>query len=92
MYIVGNGSSMDYLRWYQDFSAGRLPEVWVLSISIWFYRFLMLAWALWLAHSLIKWMGWAWRQFSFEGLWRKLTFRRKQTEQGQSIKSGLNER
>ncbi len=77
MYIVGNGSSMDYLRWYQDFSEGKLPGVWVLSISIWFYRFLMLAWALWLAHSLIKWLGWAWRQFSFEGLWRKFQFHRK---------------
>ncbi len=77
MYIVGNGSSMEYLRWYQDFSAGKLPGSWVLSISIWFYRFLMLAWALWLAHSLIKWLGWAWQQFSSEGLWRKLSFRRK---------------
>lgn len=77
MYIVGNGSSMDYLRWYQDFSAGELPASWIFSISIWFYRFLMLAWALWLAHSLIKWLGWAWRQFSFEGLWRKFQFHRK---------------
>ncbi|MCK5878853.1 MAG: hypothetical protein KAH24_03680, partial [Holophagae bacterium] len=80
MYIVGNGSSIDYLRWYQDFSAGKLPGSWVLSISIWFYRFLMLAWALWLAHSLIKWLGWAWRQFSFEGLWQKFSFRRKSRE------------
>ena len=84
MYIVGNGSSMDYLRWYQDFSEGKLPGVWVLSISIWFYRFLMLAWALWLAHSLIKWLAWAWQQFSSDGLWRKMSFRRKSQNPEQS--------
>jgi hypothetical protein len=29
----------------------------------------MLAWALWLAASLLKWVAWAWRCFSEGGAW-----------------------
>jgi hypothetical protein len=31
----------------------------------------MLAWALWLANSLLNWLRWGWGCFSAGGLWRK---------------------
>jgi hypothetical protein len=31
----------------------------------------MLAWALWLANSLVGWLKWAWEQFSDGGLWAR---------------------
>jgi hypothetical protein len=36
------------------------------------YRILMLLWALWLAHSLLKWLRWGWGCFSEGGLWRRI--------------------
>lgn len=71
MQIAGNGSSAQGLRWYQDRFDTALPSAWVLSISIWFYRGLMLLWALWLANSLLNWLRWGWEQYSAGGLWRK---------------------
>lgn len=71
MQIAGNGSSAFDLRWYQDRFDGTLPSAWVLSVSIWFYRGLMLLWALWLANSLLNWLRWGWSQYSSGGLWKK---------------------
>lgn len=71
MQIAGNDSSATQLRWFQDRYADQLPTAWVLSVSIWFYRVLMLLWALWLANSLLSWLRWGWTRFSAGGLWRK---------------------
>ncbi|MGQ0621878.1 MAG: hypothetical protein ACT4QA_18485 [Panacagrimonas sp.] len=71
MQIAGNGSTASELRWFQDRFAETLPRAWVLSVSIWFYRGLMLLWALWLANSLLNWLRWGWEQFSAGGLWRR---------------------
>jgi hypothetical protein len=71
MQIAGNGSSAYQLMWYQDRFHDALPRAWVLSVSIWFYRGLMLIWALWLANSLLNWLRWGWSQYSEGGLWRK---------------------
>jgi hypothetical protein len=77
MQIEGNGSYGSHLAWYQDRVdnidglGGLLPRPWVLSVSMWWYRGLMLAWALWLAGSLIRWVPWAWNSFSAGGLWRQ---------------------
>jgi hypothetical protein len=67
MFISGNGSSRTMLRWFEARCAGELPQPYCLSISIWWYRLLMLLWALWLAASLIRWLGWGWRQFNAGG-------------------------
>ena len=67
MFIIGNGSSRTMLRWYQSRCETLLPNPGCLSISIWWYRLLMLVWALWLASSLIRWLRWAWQQFSTGG-------------------------
>jgi hypothetical protein len=77
MRIAGNGSSAYQLDWYQDRSAGPLPTAWAISIPILFYRGLMLAWSLWLAYALLRWLGWAWQCFSAGGLWRRLPQRQE---------------
>lgn len=71
MQIAGNDSTRYDLYWYQDRFATALPEAWVLSVSIWFYRGLMLLWALWLANSLLNWLRWGWTQYAQHGLWKK---------------------
>jgi hypothetical protein len=76
MQVSGNGSDASTLRWFQDRVDGRLPQAWVLSVPIVLYRVAMLAWALWLALSMMKWLRWAWRAFSLGGLWRKSPPRR----------------
>lgn len=64
MFILGNGSTRTALRWFEARSDGTLPQPYCFSVSIWWYRLLMLVWALWLAASLIRWLRWAWQQFS----------------------------
>ncbi len=64
MFIRGNGSTRTLLRWYEARCDGALPQPQCFSISVWWYRLLMLLWALWLATSLIRWLAWGWRQFS----------------------------
>ena len=71
MFITGNGSSRTVLRWFQARSEALLPRPGCLSISIWWYRLLMLAWALWLAASLIRWLRWGWGNFSEGGFFRR---------------------
>jgi hypothetical protein len=71
MQITGNGSSAPQLQWYQDRSPARLPQAWVFSVPLYLYRGLMLAWALWLAFALLRWLTWGWGCFSQGGLWRR---------------------
>jgi hypothetical protein len=70
MEVAGAGSSERLLRWYFDRTPGTLPEVWVLTASLWVWRSVMLLWALWLAHELVGWLQWAWRELSSAGVWK----------------------
>jgi len=70
MQISGNGSSSQLLRWYQDIAPGRFPVAWIVSLPMLVYRLFMLAWSLWLAFALLKWVIWGWQSFSMSGLWR----------------------
>jgi hypothetical protein len=72
MQIVGYGSTAYQLNWYQDRVQDMLPQALVVSVPLMVYRLLMLAWALWLAYSLLKWLKWAWQCFSTGGLWRSV--------------------
>ena len=71
MFIRGNGSGRTALHWYQARCGTLLPEPGAYTVSIWWYRFLMLAWALWLAASLIRWLRWGWTQCNTGGFFRK---------------------
>jgi len=71
MFIIGNGSTRTALQWYLARCESVLPEVGCFSISIWWYRLLMLVWALWLAAALIGWLRWAWTQFSSGGVFHR---------------------
>lgn len=71
MHVAGNQSSAHSLNWYQDKSPAKLPIATVISAPIGIYRFLMLAWSLWLAISLIDWLKWGWNCFAANGLWQK---------------------
>ncbi|MBR9981644.1 MAG: hypothetical protein KFF50_11505, partial [Desulfatitalea sp.] len=73
------------LHWTQDHMTGALPQPWVLSLPVWVYRLLMLAWSLWLALALLKWLKWGWQCIGHDGLWRKVTLRRAKAETGSSI-------
>jgi len=52
------------LQWYQARCGEVLPQPGCLSVSIWWFRLLMLVWALWLAAALLRWLRLAWVRFS----------------------------
>lgn len=72
MHIVGNGSSAYRLNWTLDQTEGVLPMPGSLSIPMWCYRAMMLAWALWLANALVGWLKWAFAAWTTGGYWRRL--------------------
>jgi hypothetical protein len=71
MGIAGSGQQADELSWFNDRAPGVLPTPWVFSLSLWWYKALMLAWALWLAFALVRWLPIAWRALGAGGFWRK---------------------
>ena len=77
MFIVGNQSSRTYLNWYQPVVGNDLPQPFTVSIPIWFYRILMLVWALWLATALLRWLQMGWTAFSHGGCWKPHQRRRR---------------
>jgi hypothetical protein len=79
MQIAGNDSNSTLLLWYQDRTGPLLPHAWMLSVPVLVYRLLMLAWALWLARALLRWLRWAWESFGTAGYWRPLRGRRGAT-------------
>ena len=72
MQITGNGSSAYDFNWFQDRADDAYPVAWVWSVPLWFYRGLMLAWALWLAFALLGWLRWGWAAYSRDGVWRSV--------------------
>jgi hypothetical protein len=71
MFIMGNGSYFKSLQWFEPQSGPDLSEPYAISISIWFYRLLMLLWALWLASALLRWLIRGWHAFSQGGRWAR---------------------
>jgi hypothetical protein len=72
MIISGGGSYGRRLTWFTDRLEGSWPQGRVWSVSLWYYKALMLAWSLWLAASLVGWLRWAWTAFSTDGFWRSV--------------------
>ena len=81
MQIAGNGSYDLLLQWTQDRISTTMPRPWVLSLPMIVFRVLMLAWALWLALSLLKWLSWGWLCFGKGTMWRKTVGRKKKAEE-----------
>jgi hypothetical protein len=69
MHVTGNESSEFELNWYQD--RGDFPTVTLISLPLLAWRGVTLAWALWLAWSVIAWLRWGWQAFNVGGLWHK---------------------
>jgi hypothetical protein len=70
MHIAGPETRAHYLSWFVDSTNGALPVVTVISLPLWVYKLVILAWALWLSISLPKWIRWAWKEYSKDGLWK----------------------
>ena len=77
MFIIGNDSWRSHLQWFQGRGRTELPQPMMVSISVWYYRLLMLAWALWLATALLHWLHWGWNQLCHGGGWKRLFKKRK---------------
>jgi hypothetical protein len=71
MGIRGYGSGGNQLNWFADQSTASLPITKVFSLPVWFYRLVMLAWALWLAYILIRWLSRGLGAWLRQGYWRK---------------------
>jgi hypothetical protein len=70
MQIVGNNSSSHEYHWFQDQAQESLPGAFVLSLPMWSYRIVMLAWSLWLAFAVLRWARWGWSAYSAGGIWK----------------------
>lgn len=67
---ISGGGDYGALGWFVDQTRDTLPRPGVLSVSLWWYKIAMLAWALWLSFVLTRWLKWAWEVFARDGLWR----------------------
>ena len=50
--------------------AGKTAGARVVSLPLFVYRLAMLAWALWLALAVLRWLKWGWECLNDGGLWR----------------------
>jgi len=75
LHVVGNQSTAQSLNWFHDQTDSRLPIGTAISLPIWVYRALMLAWSFWMASALIRWLRWALVCFTRHATW--LPWRRR---------------
>jgi hypothetical protein len=71
MRIEGTLYQPALLSWFHDRVASALPQPLVISVSLWFYKAAMLAWALWLSFALVRWVRWAWDAYGTTRLWAR---------------------
>lgn len=72
MHIAGGSGYGSQLAWLADRSTGVLPDASAISLPIWCYKSLMLAFALWLASALIRWIKLAWQALVAGTGWMQL--------------------
>ena len=70
MQVTGNDSYGNQLNWFADRSATALPTATAVSVPLWIYKVLILAWALWLSLALLRWLPWTWQTFARDGFFR----------------------
>lgn len=56
MLISGNGSSSHYFKWFFDYSEAALPQPYIISLPLWYWRGFSLVWSTWLVVSLLSWL------------------------------------
>jgi len=71
MLIRGNGSSSYDLIWYRDFIDGLIFKPTLISLSLWYYKIIMLFWSLWVSFKLIAWIESGWKIFVLPPIWDK---------------------
>ena len=71
MQIAGNHSSDHVLQWFTDQTGAALPRPWFVSVPMYVFKLLALAWALWLAFALVAWLRWGFAAFGEGGLWAR---------------------
>lgn len=76
MMVSGNGSTASDLRWFADLSTDALPTARVISLPLWIYNLVMLAWALWLASATVGWLRKGFAAWTTGGYWRPLIKRK----------------
>lgn len=91
MLIQGNGSSAFLLRWYQDRIGTLTPAASVFSIPVVAYRIVMLAWALWLAFSLMKWIRWGWSCYARDAYWKPTAIIFGRRKKAVAVEAGAGE-
>ncbi len=72
MQIEGNASSNRILHWYQLQTDAGVPQATLVSLPMWTWRLVMLAWATWLALQVVKWIPWAWHAFGTGGFFQPM--------------------
>lgn len=70
MQIKGNGSNAYQLNWFSDRIVTILPEATFISVPLYIFRLLMLAWSIWLAFAVVKWAQWSWSNYAKGGHWK----------------------
>jgi hypothetical protein len=81
MRIAGAVGREGLLTWFHDRVEQVLPQPAVVSVSIWFYKVAMLAWALWLSFALVRWVRSAWDAFSTVRVWYNYSDRPLQAQE-----------
>jgi hypothetical protein len=88
MKIEGISSGPFNYYWFQDRIDGVLPIASVFSLDIFWYRAVMLVWALWLSFAALGWLRWAWDAYSVGGYWPS---RRTSEPVGKAVKPVTDE-
>lgn len=70
LHVVGNGSNANSLHWFHDRTDSLIPIATAITLPMWLYRLVMLAWAFWLAWALIQWLRWGLRCFTAGTVWQ----------------------
>ncbi|MBK8286200.1 MAG: hypothetical protein IPK97_15705 [Ahniella sp.] len=70
LHVISRGWGAGDLKWFDDLSDSVLPQGHAVTLPIWLYRALMLAWAFWMAWSLVRWSRNALSAFMQGGVWQ----------------------
>ncbi|MBU3006146.1 hypothetical protein [Paraglaciecola arctica] len=89
MGIEGYQSYGNTLTWFADRAEGSLPKVTILSISVWFYKAIMLVWVLWLSTSILSWIKWAWKIIGTYGYWRSSPTKKTTTAKSKEVENKI---